>query len=143
MELVSLNSENFYFLAFSEPGEPPGSLEEDDRNYATHDLELSAIFHALRMWRHYLMGKKFELRTGHIGLKYLFEKTTLNVRQTRWLEFLSGYDFYIKHIKGKDNKFVNALSRRVHIMHATTVSMHQSYLKSIILDGLVTDQHYL
>jgi hypothetical protein len=28
-------------------------------------------------------------------------------------------------------------------MHATIVSMHQSNLKSIILDDLVTDQHYL
>jgi hypothetical protein len=28
-------------------------------------------------------------------------------------------------------------------MHATAVSMHQSDLKSIILDDLVTDQHYL
>ena len=28
-------------------------------------------------------------------------------------------------------------------MHATTVSMHQSDLKSIILDVVVTDQHYL
>jgi hypothetical protein len=38
-----------------------------------HELELAAIVHALRIWRHYLMGKKFELRTNHIGLKYLFE----------------------------------------------------------------------
>jgi hypothetical protein len=89
------------------------------------------------------MGKKFELRTDHIGLKYLFEQLTLNVRQTRWLEFLSKYDFDIKHIKGKENKVVNALSRRVHTMHATVVSMHQSDLKSGILDGLVIDQHYL
>ena len=28
-------------------------------------------------------------------------------------------------------------------MHATAVSMHQSDLKRRILDGLVTDQHYL
>jgi hypothetical protein len=48
-------------------------LKEHERNYATHDLELAAIVHSLRMWRHYLMGKKFELRTYHIGLKYLFE----------------------------------------------------------------------
>jgi hypothetical protein len=48
-------------------------LKEHERNYATHDLELSAIVHALRMWRHYLMEKKFELRTDHIGLKYIFE----------------------------------------------------------------------
>jgi hypothetical protein len=57
--------------------------------------------------------------------------------------FLSEYDLDIKHIKGKDNKFVNALSRRVHLMHAIVVSMHQSDLKSRILDDLVTDQHYL
>ena len=26
-----------------------------ERNYATHDLELASIMHALRMWRHYLI----------------------------------------------------------------------------------------
>jgi hypothetical protein len=118
-------------------------IKEHERNYATHDLKLVSIVHALRMWRHYLMVKKFELRTNHIGLKYLFEQPTLNARQTRWLEFLSEYDFDIKHIKGKENKVVNALSRRVHLMHATTVNMHQSNLKRIILDGLVIEQHYL
>jgi hypothetical protein len=70
------------------------------------------------------MGKTFELRTYHSGLRYLFDHPTLNSRKTRWLEFLSDYDFYIKHIKGKQNKVVDALSRRVHLMHATSVSMH-------------------
>jgi hypothetical protein len=118
-------------------------INEHERNYAMHDLELATIVHALRMWRHYLMGKKFKLRTDHIGLKYLFEHPTLNSRRTRWLEFLSEYDFDIKNIKGKENKVVDALSRRVHIMHATVVNMHQSDLKRKILDGLVIDQHYL
>jgi hypothetical protein len=47
-------------------------LKEHERNYATHDLELAKIVCALKMWRHYLMGKKFELRTYHFGLKHLF-----------------------------------------------------------------------
>ena len=38
-------------------------LKEHEMNYAMYDLELAAIVHALRMWRNYLMGKKFELRT--------------------------------------------------------------------------------
>jgi hypothetical protein len=76
-------------------------LKEHERNYATDDLELVAIVHALKMWRHYLMGKRFELRTYHSGLKYLFEQPNLNERQTRWLEFLFEYNFDIKHIKGK------------------------------------------
>ena len=36
-------------------------IKEHERNYATRDLELAVIIHALRMWRHYLIGRKFTL----------------------------------------------------------------------------------
>ena len=62
-------------------------LKEYEKNYATHDLELVAIVHALNMWRHYLMDSRFELRTDHCGLKYLFDEPTLNARQARWMDF--------------------------------------------------------
>jgi hypothetical protein len=75
---------------------------------------------------HYLMGKRFDLRIDHNGL---FDQPTLNVRQSRWLEFLYEYDFDIKHIKGKENKVVDALSNRVHEMYATAISMYQIDLK--------------
>ena len=88
-------------------------LKGNEKNHATHDLELVAIVHALNMWRHYLMGRRFELRTYHCGMKYLFDQPTLNARQVRWLEFLCEFDFEIKHIKGKENKVVDALSRKV------------------------------
>jgi hypothetical protein len=117
-------------------------LKEHERNYATHDLELEAIVHALRKWRHYLMGKRFEMRTNHNGLKYFFDQPTLNARQSRWLEFLSEFDFDIKHIKGKENKVADALSKRVHEMHATTISMYQSYLKHRIMETAKSDLQY-
>jgi hypothetical protein len=100
-------------------------LKEHERHYATHDLELEAIVHTLNMWRNYLMGKRFELRTYRHGLKYLFGQPTLNSRQRRWLEFLSEYEFDIKHIKGKENKVADELSRRVHELHSTTIIMYQ------------------
>jgi hypothetical protein len=75
------------------------NLKEHERNYATHDLELATIVYAILMWRHCLMGKKFNLRIDHNGLKCLFGQPTLHARPTRWLEFLSEYDFDIKHIK--------------------------------------------
>ena len=43
------------------------------------------------------MSRKFELRTDHCGLKYLFDQPTLNARKARWLEFLCEFDFEIKH----------------------------------------------
>ena len=75
------------------------------------------------------MGMKFELRTDHSGLKYLFEKKNMNVRQTRWLEFMCEFDFDRKHVKSKEKKFVNALNRRVQVMHVSAISMYKSDLK--------------
>ena len=63
------------------------------------------------------MGKKFKLRIDHCGLKHLFGQPTLNDRQTRWLEFMSEYDFEIKHIKGKENQVADALNIISHGMH--------------------------
>jgi hypothetical protein len=88
------------------------------------------------------MGKRFELRIDHNGLKYLFDQPTLNARQSIWLEFLSEYGFDIKHIKGKENKVVDALSRRVHELHATTISMYQSDLKDRIIEVVKSDLQY-
>jgi hypothetical protein len=33
-------------------------LKPHEQNYPTHDLELVAIVHALKIWRHYLIGNK-------------------------------------------------------------------------------------
>jgi hypothetical protein len=48
-------------------------LNEHEQKYVTHDLELAAIVHALKMWRHYLLGRRFILMIDHCGLKYLFD----------------------------------------------------------------------
>jgi hypothetical protein len=83
-------------------------------NYATHNLEFAKNVHALKMWKHYLMGQIFQLRIDQSGLKYYFWQQTLNSRQVRWLEFLTVYSFDINNINRKENKVSNALSIRVH-----------------------------
>jgi len=42
-------------------------LKEHENNYATHDLELASIIHALKMWRLYLIGRRFLLMSNNIG----------------------------------------------------------------------------
>lgn len=90
-------------------------LKPYEQNYASHDLELATMVHALQMWRHYLLGKPFELKTDHHGLKYLFTQPNLNARKRRWLELISDYDFNISYLKGKENWVVDALSCRRYI----------------------------
>lgn len=36
-------------------------LKIHERNYPTHDLELTAVVFVLKVWRHYLYGSRFEV----------------------------------------------------------------------------------
>ena len=87
-------------------------LKINEKNYATYDLKVIAIIHALKMWHHHLIGRIFLLMYDNISLKYLFDQQNLNTRQAIWSVFLREYDFEIKHIKGKENKVVDALRKK-------------------------------
>jgi hypothetical protein len=56
-------------------------LKVHKKNYPTHDLELAAVVHALKTWRHYLCGQKSDIYTDHKSLKYIFTQSELNMRQ--------------------------------------------------------------
>ena len=55
-------------------------LKVHEKNYPTHDLELAVVVHALKIWRHYLIGNKCEIYTDHKSLKYIFTQPDLNLR---------------------------------------------------------------
>ena len=59
-----------------------------EKNYPTHDLELLAVVHALKKWRHYLLNQVFELVIDLKSLKWIFTLPDLNMQQRRWIEFL-------------------------------------------------------
>ena len=44
------------------------NLNEHKHNYVNCDVELAVIIHALKMWRHYLLGRRFALMRKHSGL---------------------------------------------------------------------------
>jgi hypothetical protein len=108
----------------------------------THDLELAAIVHALKMWRYYLMGRKFVLMTDHCGLRYLFDQPKLNARQARWMPLLREFDFEIKHIKGKENKVVDALSRSMKTIQLAAVSTCEADVKERVRNAQETDTFF-
>jgi hypothetical protein len=64
------------------------SVAETRVELPTQDLELVAVVHALKIWRHYIMGTRCQVYTGYKSLKYIFTQKDLNLRQCRWLELI-------------------------------------------------------
>ncbi|WVZ97599.1 hypothetical protein U9M48_043120 [Paspalum notatum var. saurae] len=89
-------------------------LRKHEANYPTHDLELAAVVHALKIWRHYLLGNTCHIYTDHKSLKYILTQPELNMRQRWWLELIKDYDLEIHYHPGKANVVADALSCRAH-----------------------------
>ncbi|GKA38229.1 putative reverse transcriptase domain-containing protein [Tanacetum coccineum] len=62
-----------------------------------------AVVFALKIWRHNLYGTKCTVFTDHKSLQHILNQKELNMRQRRWLEFLSDYDCEIRYHPGKAN----------------------------------------
>jgi hypothetical protein len=97
-------------------------LQKHELNYPTHDLELAAVVHALKIWRHYIMGTKCQVYTDHKSLKYIFfTQKDLNLRQHCWMELIKDHDLEIHYHPGKAN--LVALSREEHVHSAVVAQL--------------------
>jgi hypothetical protein len=76
-------------------------LRQHEEHYLTHDLELVAVVHALKIWRHYLLRNVCHMYNDHKSLKCIFTQSELNMRQRRWIELIKDYDIEIHYHPGK------------------------------------------
>ncbi|GBG86502.1 hypothetical protein CBR_g41495 [Chara braunii] len=75
--------------------------------------ELLAFVHALKRWRHFLLGRsQFRSVTDNNPLVFYKTQDTVNSTIARWMTFIDQFDFFPDHIPGKSNRFADALSRR-------------------------------
>lgn len=61
----------------------------------------------------------------HSSLTSLFKQPNLNTLQTRWINFLSEYEFDIKYLKGKENRVADTLNRRLNCIYEITYSKNK------------------
>lgn len=92
---------------FSKAHSPP------EKNYCVTRKELLAVIKAVKHFRPYLYGRKFQLRTDHASLIWLTKLKQPSDQVARWLELLSEYDFTIHHRPGAKHQNADGMSRQV------------------------------
>ena len=101
-------------------------LKKHEVNYPIHDLELAAVVHSLKIWRHYLLGNKVHIFTDHKSLKYIFTQSELKMRQRRWLELIKDYNLEVHYHPGKANVVADALSLKSLQVEEMPLSLNHS-----------------
>lgn len=80
---------------------------------STYEKELLASLTTLQKWRPYLLGRSFTIKIDQQALKFLLEQRVSMVAQQKWLSKLLRYDFVFVYKKGKENKVVDVLSKKM------------------------------
>lgn len=93
------------------------------KSWSAYAKEMLAIITAVRLWRSYLLGRKFIIQTNQRSLKYLLQQCIATPEQQEWLAKLMGYEYEIQYRPGKENHAADALSRRPEspILHSLCV----------------------
>ena len=125
------------------------SLNTQQQSLSTYEKELLAVVFVVQKWRHYLLPKKFIIRTDHRSLKYILDQRLSTTFQQKWLVKLMEFDLSIEYREGRENVVVDALSRldspeimalQVHQPDSSMPSrIEQSWQKDPILQQLISD----
>ncbi len=112
-------------------------FKEVEVQWNMHDKELYAIVLDFKNWQHYLQSSKRLICViiDHNNLRYFMMTKNLNVRQIRWAEKLTAFDFHIEYHRDKLNS-ANASSRRLDIMKLNDSKKNNDYFLSTLRNKL-------
>jgi len=87
-------------------------LSKAEMNYCVTRRELLAVVHFIKYYKHYLLGRRFMVRTDHAALQWLRKMPEPVGQQARWIGFLEEFTFDVVHRPGSRHQNADALSRR-------------------------------
>ena len=110
------------------------TLSKTERNYCITRRELLAVVQFVTQFKHFLLGRKFLVRTDNSAVRYwmkIHSDTYDPQGQTaRWLVKLSAYDFEIKHRPGSQHSNADGLSRAPFIRCAQCELRHEDAFRT-------------
>ena len=91
------------------------ALSKHELEYCVTRRELLAVYKYVKYFQHYLLGKKFIIRTDHRALIWMLNWRKPNTSQyCSWKAELELYDFDIIHRKGEEHINADSMSRYPH-----------------------------
>ena len=87
-------------------------LTKSQSKYHPFVGELCAMLHFLRLWKYYLLGRRFKCRVDNTGLLNIHKIDPPDNMTARWLATLANYDFIMEHRGTKSHGNADGLSRR-------------------------------
>ncbi|KAL2248380.1 UNVERIFIED_CONTAM: Retrovirus-related Pol polyprotein from transposon [Sesamum indicum] len=97
-------------------------LKDDKRYYSVHEKELLAVVYCVRLWRHYLLGSLFVVRTDNTAVSHFMSQPKLTSRQAHWQGLLSEFHFVFEYRAGSSNHAADALSRRADLANLEPIA---------------------
>ncbi|CAA0840369.1 Uncharacterized mitochondrial protein AtMg00860, partial [Striga hermonthica] len=89
---------------------------------STYVKEMLAMVEAVRVWRPYLLGRRFRFVTDQQPLKHLLEQRIVTPEQQKFVSKLIGFNFEIVYRPGCQNTVADALSRREDVAELDAVT---------------------
>ena len=77
------------------------TLNKAQQNYSATERECLAIIEGVKKFRHYLLGREFEIITDAHSLQWLLKIKDPNSRLARWGLRIQEYDFKVIHRLGR------------------------------------------
>ena len=90
------------------------TLTDAQTRWSTIEREAYGILYAIKDCEYYLKGRKFILKTDHKPLIFMDMKVSKNAKVARWTDYLSGFQFLVQYLPGKDNQLADFFSRQPH-----------------------------
>ena len=64
-------------------------LNDAEQRYSTHEKDMVVVVHGQQVWRVYLLGTRFLVRTDNVANIFFKTQKKLSPKQARWQEFLA------------------------------------------------------
>lgn len=106
------------------------SMNPHELGYCITRKELLAVYYFCNLYKHYLYGQRFKLRTDHKALTFMVStKKPITAQFQTWINFLSSLEIEFEYRKGAAHSNADALSRKTCETCAQCLMAHEDAKK--------------